>query len=109
MKYNLSEAGKQRGVQIENLKAQMQGKELNIHQKADALIEFNRLLDYVEELEKSSTQCSYGIVRWYDNVQEDVVCVDKATAEKYVSKYNKLAGDEKCYVDDDVWLPLNKV
>jgi hypothetical protein len=51
---------------------------------------------------------SYGIVRWYDNVEEDVVCVDRATAEDYVAKYNKLAGDEKCYVDEDIWLPLNE-
>ena len=51
---------------------------------------------------------SYGIVRWYDNIQEDVVCVDRATAEDYVSKYNKLAGEEKCYVDEDIWLPLNE-
>lgn len=46
-------------IQIENLKAQMQGIELNIHQKADALIEFNKLLDYVEELE----QCNIANVR----------------------------------------------
>lgn len=39
-------------IQIENLKALMTGKELNIHQKADALIEFNKLLDYVDELEQ---------------------------------------------------------
>lgn len=51
---------------------------------------------------------SYGIVRWYDNTQKDVVCVDRATAEDYVDKYNKLAGEEKCYVDEDIWLPLNK-
>lgn len=38
--------------QIENLKAQMQGKELNIYQKADALIEFNKLLNYISELEQ---------------------------------------------------------
>jgi hypothetical protein len=51
---------------------------------------------------------SYGIVRWYDNKQEVVVCVNKATAEEYVKKYNELAGDEKCYVDEDIWLPLNE-
>ena len=49
----------------------------------------------------------YGIVRWYDNIYEDVVCVDRETAEEYVAKYNKLAGEEKCYVDDDIWSPLN--
>ena len=51
---------------------------------------------------------SYGIVRWHDNEHEDVVCKDKATAEDYVAKYNKLAGEERCYVDEDVWLPLNE-
>ncbi len=39
-------------IEIENLKAQMQGRDLNIYQKADALIEFNKLIDYVEELEQ---------------------------------------------------------
>lgn len=39
-------------IQIENLKALMTGRELNIHQKANALIEFNKLLDYVDELEQ---------------------------------------------------------
>ena len=39
-------------IDIENLKAQMTGRELNIYQKADALIEFNKLLDYVNELEQ---------------------------------------------------------
>lgn len=51
---------------------------------------------------------SYGIVRWHDNEHEDVVCVDITTAEEYVRKYNKLAGEEKCYVDEDIWLPLNE-
>lgn len=38
-------------IQIENLKAQMRGVELNIHQRADALIEFNKLVEYTENLE----------------------------------------------------------
>jgi hypothetical protein len=51
---------------------------------------------------------SYGIVRWRDNEHDDVVCVNRATAEQYVKKYNELAGWAKCYVDDDIWLPLNE-
>ena len=51
---------------------------------------------------------SYGIVRWHDNEHEDVVCVDRATAEEYVRKYNELAGWAKCFVDKDIWLPLNE-
>jgi len=41
-------------IEIENLKAQMQGFDLNIYQRADALIEFNKLLDYVNKLEQLS-------------------------------------------------------
>lgn len=47
-------------IQIENLKAQMQGRKLNIYQKADALIEFNKLLDYVEELEQLTIPAVVG-------------------------------------------------
>jgi len=50
---------------------------------------------------------SFGIVRWYDNKYEDVVCLNKAIAEEYVRKYNELAGEEKCYIDNNVWLPLS--
>lgn len=38
-------------IQIENLKAKMTGRKLNLYQEADALIEFNKLIEYVEELE----------------------------------------------------------
>ena len=41
-------------IQIENLKAQMQGKKLNLHQRADALIEFNKLVEYVKELKEEN-------------------------------------------------------
>jgi hypothetical protein len=47
-------------IQIENLKSQMQGRDLNIYQKADALIEFNKLLDYVEELEQLTIPAVVG-------------------------------------------------
>ena len=48
-------------IDIENLKAQMQGIELNIYQKADALIEFNKLLDYVEDLEQCNIDNVVGL------------------------------------------------
>ena len=47
-------------IQIENLKAQMKGMDLNIYQKADALIEFNKLLDYVAELEQLTIPAVVG-------------------------------------------------
>jgi hypothetical protein len=50
---------------------------------------------------------SYGIVRWHDNEHEDVVCINREKAQEYVEKYNKLAGKDECYVDDDIWLPLS--
>ena len=39
-------------IQIENLRAQMRGVQLNRYQRALALDEYYKLLDYVEELEK---------------------------------------------------------
>ena len=51
---------------------------------------------------------SFAIVRWYDNSSEDVVCTTKEVAKEYVKKYNKLAGKEECYLDEDVFIPLNK-
>jgi hypothetical protein len=39
-------------IQIENLKAQMRGVQLNSYQRALALDEYYKLLDYVEELEQ---------------------------------------------------------
>ena len=49
-------------IQIENLKAQMTGRKLNIYQKADALIEFNKLLDYVDELEQLPIHDASGML-----------------------------------------------
>jgi hypothetical protein len=51
---------------------------------------------------------SYGIVRWYDNLKSDVVCENYEVAQDFVDEYNKLSGRIDCYVDEDVWLPLNK-
>jgi len=39
-------------IEINNLIAQMQGRNLHIMQRADALIEFIKLCDYVNDLEK---------------------------------------------------------
>lgn len=39
-------------IEINNLTVQMQGRSLAVHQRADALIEFNKLVEYTEELEK---------------------------------------------------------
>lgn len=81
-------------IQIESLKAQMQGRELNIYQKAEALIEFNKLLDYVEELEQLTIHsdekqrelllaaiCEYNKF----NTQKDIKEVDD-WLEKWVNK-----------------------
>ncbi len=39
-------------IQIENLRAQMRGVQLNSYQRALALDEYYKLLEYVEELEQ---------------------------------------------------------
>jgi len=65
--------------------------------------------DAIEILtEKSDMPRSFGMVRWHDNVDENVACVSIEKAEEYVEKYNKLAGEDKCYVDKDIWLLLNE-
>ena len=38
-------------IHIDNLTAKMKGFDLNIYQEADALVDFNRLVDYVDKLE----------------------------------------------------------
>jgi len=85
-------------IQIENLKAQMQGRDLNIYQKADALIEFNKLLEYVEELEQlaisrvvgRSGQSQKKTVSWIEVIQEDedkTVYLD-TKQNKLITSYN---------------------
>ncbi|HBR32664.1 MAG TPA: hypothetical protein DD733_11345 [Clostridiales bacterium] len=72
-------------IQIENLRAQMRGVQLNGYQRALALDEYYKLLDYVEELEQltmpavsnllcgffepdnktsSATKCKCGREKW---------------------------------------------
>ena len=53
-------------IQIENLKAQMQGEKLNLHQRADALIEFNKLVEYVEGLKTDNEIEKEEIVKRYE-------------------------------------------
>ena len=61
-------------IQIENLRAQMRGIQLNNYQRALALDEYYKLLDYVEELEQltipavSKSVCSCDES---DRVEED--------------------------------------
>lgn len=50
---------------------------------------------------------SFAIVRWVGNDHEDVVCINRGVAEAYVEKYNKLSGEQSCYVDDDIYEPLS--
>jgi len=48
-------------IQIENLKAYTSGRNLNVFQKADAIDEFNKLLNYVDDLEKQLKLCEVGV------------------------------------------------
>lgn len=58
---------------------------------------------------ENHSEKAFGIVRWHGNVDDDIICKDKATAESYVEKYNKLKGETKCYVDENVWLPYKEI
>lgn len=66
-------------IQIENLRAQMRGVQLNGYQRALALDEYYKLLDYVEELEQLTIpavvgrseqlvcDCGDSNMTWYGN------------------------------------------
>jgi hypothetical protein len=43
-------------IEVENLKAFVKSMDLTIHQKADAVIEFNKLLDHVDDLQKKNAE-----------------------------------------------------
>jgi len=57
---------------------------------------------------KESKPRLFGMVRWYVNERDDVACVSIEKAKEYVDKYNKLAGKQECYVDDEIYLLLNE-
>jgi len=64
---------------------------------------------FIEDIFKLSNALrTFGMVRWHDNVDEDVACVSIEKAKEYVEKYNKISGKEDCYVDEDIWLLLNE-
>ena len=61
---------------IENLKAKMQGFKMNIYQDADALNEFNSLLEYIEELEQlnlARVVLPKGTFYCYDKNNKDTI------------------------------------
>jgi len=82
-------------IRIENLKAKMRGVELTLHQKADALTEFNNLLDYVEKLELSNSARSDS---YNEVVPQTDLLAEKLTNQLFVmdkqkilkEKYNEL-------------------
>ena len=74
-------------IQIENLRAQMRGVQLNGYQRALALDEYYKLLDYVEELEKLTIPA----------VMESVCCCSKGKGISIEELLNK--GYERGYND----------
>jgi len=76
---------------IENLTAWVTGRNLNVFQKADAVIEYNKLLDYVKELEvainysqccKSDSEQLLAFAKW---IQENG---NHMTPKKQVEYYD---------------------
>jgi hypothetical protein len=78
-------------IQIENLKAQMQGRDLTIYQKGDALVEFNKLLDYVEELEQLTIPAVVGrseqLLAFAQYMCEHQNNLDGKTAKDYLQDF----------------------
>lgn len=60
-----------------------------------------------ELLNLHSVMPSFTVIRWHDNPREDVVCTNKETAKKWCDTYNELAGEEKCFIDDEICKPYN--
>lgn len=55
------------------------------------------------------TPTTYGIVRWTNNDNDDVVCVNKEIAKSWADSYNKLSGSNDCYIDENVWIPFSEM
>ncbi len=60
-----------------------------------------------ELLNLYSVMPSFTIIRWHDNPREDVVCTNMDTAKKWCDTYNKLSGEDKCFIDDEICKPYN--
>jgi len=76
--------------ETQNLTEWITGRNLNVFQKADAVIEYNKLLDYVSELEQLPIQpvsnrrelfkCDCGGTNHYKNeIHDSVMCADCGT------------------------------
>lgn len=77
----------------ENLTAWITGRNLNIYQKADAVIEHNKLLEYVSDLENQSTSQKETVDRFREFVnwainQDDYGSISGRT--QFIKKANRL-------------------
>lgn len=66
-------------IQIENLKAQLSGKDLSHQQRGDAMIELGKLIGYIESLE--SNQISIQRAEKYARMQHYLGAQDKDFVE----------------------------
>lgn len=90
-------------IQIENLKAQMRGVELNMHQRADALIEFNKLVEYTENLESKVE--NLGI----HGVSESFADFGKILLNKDVSIEKNIDGFKRFVINGKMLQNTNKL
>jgi len=78
-------------IQIENLRAQMSGVQLNAYQRALALDEYYKLLDYVNELEQLTIPVVVvpkGTVCGYVYCEKPTVDIDKKWCEYHDKQIN---------------------
>lgn len=69
-------------------------------------INYNKT-EQIPHVKVHSVMPSFTVIRWYNNPREDVVCTNKETAKKWCDTYNKIAGEEKCFIDDEICKPYN--
>jgi uncharacterized coiled-coil protein SlyX len=104
-----------RELEIKELKEELTHKNNIIHTfKSQVSYLTDQLTDKRNELlklynEHEELQCSvanFSIVRWYENNKNDVVCINDQVGKQFVDTHNKLAGDQVCYLDKNVFIPL---
>jgi len=83
-----------------NLTAFIQGHNLNVFQKADAVIEFNKLLEYIEYIESEVKKCDLADVGERNAAKIWGIMADPSINKK---TYDRLAE-----VYNDICDPVNK-
>ena len=86
-------------IQIENLRAQMRGVQLNSYQRALALDEYYKLLEYVEELEQLTIPAVRGSLPSSDDATKVAVRISEEAIKPPLDAKEQavfIAGFQEC-------------